>query len=258
LAWLPKKGGKASCGYRLHAQFEVFRGVPSRLKLTGANPKGAADERVVLEQTLSPGRCYLMDRGYEKYALFNAIHRQGSNYVARLRDNPIFRVLETRELTDEDRQAGVLSDQLIELATKNTPTPPDHPQRLVIVKVAPHSSRTQRGTGGPDSDGYLRIVTDVLDVPAEIIAALYQLRWTIEVFFRMIKQLLGCRHLLSTKPEGVTLQLYMAIIACILILAITGRQPTQATLVILSFYIIGLVSDEELLEHLEKLRPARD
>ena len=39
LAWLPK-GGKASCGYRLHAQFEVFRGIPSRVDLTPSKPKG--------------------------------------------------------------------------------------------------------------------------------------------------------------------------------------------------------------------------
>ncbi|MCB9938602.1 MAG: hypothetical protein H6823_10200 [Planctomycetaceae bacterium] len=53
LAWLPKGDGKSSCGYRLHAQFEVFKGTPSRIDVTGANPKGEADERRVLEEPLS-------------------------------------------------------------------------------------------------------------------------------------------------------------------------------------------------------------
>jgi len=32
----------------------------------------------------------------------------------------------------------------------------------------------------------------------------------IETFFRVFKQLLGCRHLLSTKPYGVEIQMIAA------------------------------------------------
>ena len=90
LAWLPTSGGNSSCGYRLHAQFEVFKGTPGRIDVTGANPKGEADERRVLERTVESGRCYLIDRGYEKYVLWNAIQEADSEYVCRLRDNCTF------------------------------------------------------------------------------------------------------------------------------------------------------------------------
>jgi len=51
------------------------------------------------------------------------------------------------------------------------------------VKVKPHDSRrSKNGVSGPSSDGYLRIITNNLDVPAEVIAALYELRWTVEVY----------------------------------------------------------------------------
>ncbi len=43
----------------------------------------------------------------------------------------------------------------------------------------------------------------LLDVPAEIIALLYEYRWTIEIFFRQFKHLLGCRHLLSHNENGI-------------------------------------------------------
>ena len=166
LAWLPKGDGKSSCGYRLHAQFEVFKGTPSRT------------------------------------------------------------------------------------------TPPDHSTRLVIVKVKPHDSRrSKNGVSGASSDGYLRIVTNNLDVPAEIIAALYELRWTIELYFRIIKQLLGCRHLLSTKANGVTIQIYMAIIACIMILAMTGKLPTKRTYEMICFYLLGLAELDELEAHIQQLPP---
>ena len=52
LAWVPKKGGDFKHAYRLHTQFEVLRGVPNRIDVTSANPKGVADERAVLQLSL--------------------------------------------------------------------------------------------------------------------------------------------------------------------------------------------------------------
>lgn len=256
LAWLPKGEGKSSCGYRLHAQFEVFRSTPSRIDVTGANPKGEADERQVLGRTVEPGRCYLMDRGYEKYVLWNTINAKGSQYVCRVKDSAKYTVISETELTDEDRAANVVSDQLIQFGTPNSrTTPPDHPTRIVIVKVNPHDSRrSKNGASGPSSDGYLRIVTNNLYAPAEIIAALYELRWTVELYFRVIKQLFGCRHLLSTKPEGVAIQIYMAIIACIMILSITGKAPTKATYEILCYYQLGWATLDDIERHIKKLK----
>jgi len=257
LAWLPKGDGKSSCGYRLHAQFEVFKGIPSRIDVTGANPKGEADERRVLERTVEAGRCYLIDRGYAKYVLWNAIHAAGSQYVCRLGDATPYEVVSENELTDADQGANIVSDQTVQFGTANSrTTPPDHATRLIIVKVNPHDSRrSKNGASGPSSDGYLRIVTNNLDVPAEIIAALYELRWTVELYFRIIKQLLGCRHLLSTKENGVTIQIYMAIIACIMILAMTGKLPTKRTYEMICFYLLGLAELEELEAHIKKLPP---
>jgi len=59
------------------------------------------------------------------------------------------------------------------------------------------------GNGGNSWDGRLRLVTNLMYVPAELIAETYCLRWLIELFFRMLKQLLGCRKLLSSKPGNV-------------------------------------------------------
>ena len=51
---------------------------------------------------------------------------------------------------------------------------PNHPLRLVIVKIQPHTSqgKYKGGSSGVDSDGFLRIATNLLDVPAEILALL--------------------------------------------------------------------------------------
>lgn len=260
LAWLPKGGGKTNCGYRLHTQFEIFRSTISRVDVTGSKPKGEADERAVLARTIESDRCYLMDRGYAKFTLWNDIHAANSSYVCRVRDNSVYEVIEEKLLTDADRKAGVISDQIVKFGGAKTDHAPDHAVRLVIVSATEHTSRGNRATGsstGPSCDGKLRLATDLLEIPAELIAEAYRLRWLIELFFRMFKQLLGCRHLLSTKQNGVEIQTYMAIIACLLILIHTGRAPTKRTFEMICLYMSGWSSLEELERHIEKLKAAK-
>jgi hypothetical protein len=255
LAWLPASGGKKACGYRLHAQFEVFRKSAVRIGVTSSNPKGEADERVVLEKSVESGRCYLMDRGYEKYALFNSIHAAGSDYVCRIRDDRTWTVVADRPLTQADRAARVISDQEVTFGSPNSRTrPPNHRCRVVIIEAKPHNSGRRSAASSPDCNGTIRIVTNLMDVPAEVIAALYSHRWTIEIYFRTIKQLLGCRHLLSTRQNGVEIQAYLAIIACILIMIHTGRTPTKRTYEILCFYQMGMVTLDEIEAHIRKLK----
>jgi IS4 transposase len=102
---------------------------------------------------------------------------------------------------------------------------PDHSIRPVVVKTTPHEKRGS----GPANNGQLLIATNLLDLPAWIIALIYRYRWTIEIFFRFFKHVLGCRHLLSHDPVGVEIQTYCAIIACMLISLWTGRKPTLRT-----------------------------
>ena len=94
----------------------------------------------------------------------------------------------------------------------------------------------------------------MLDVPAEIIALLYHYRWTIEIFFRFFKQILGCRHLLSRSENGIEIQTYCAIIACMLISLWTGKKPTLRTYEMICWYLVGMADQEELLAHLSRLK----
>ena len=76
-------------------------------------------------------------------------------------------------MTDADRAAGILSDQIVLIGQNGKANArPDHKIRLVCVKCSPHTSRGKYkgGSSGVDSDGVLRIATNLLDVPAEIIS----------------------------------------------------------------------------------------
>jgi len=255
-SWLKQTTGSGLVKWRLHTHFEVDRYVPTRIDVT-PDGGGEHDERAVLERTIESDRLYVMDRGYAKFALFNRIVAAKSSYVCRLRDNSTYGVTEERPLTDADRAAGVLSDQVVRLGeTRKAEARPDHPIRLVCVKCSPHTTRGKYagGSSGVDSDGILRIATNLLDVPAEIIGLIFSWRWAIEIFFRFFKHVLGCRHLLSHDENGIEIQTYCAIIACLLISLWTGRKPTLRTYEMICFYFCGLASEEELLRHIAKLQ----
>lgn len=255
-SFLKRSTGSGLVKWRLHTHFEVDRYVPTRIDVT-PNGGGAYDERAVLERTVEADRTYVMDRGYAKFLLFNQIVKAGSSYVCRLRDNSAYEILEQRPLTDADRALNVLGDQVVSIGQGGkAEARPDHPIRLITVRISPHTSRGKYGGGstGPGSDGILRIATNLLDVPAEVIALIFLNRWTIETFFRFFKHVLGCRHLLSHSQQGIEIQTYCAIIACMLISLWTGRKPTLRTYEMICYYFTGLASEEELLAHLAKLK----
>jgi IS4 transposase len=121
----------------------------------------------------------------------------------------------------------------------------DRVARLLIrVDIKPHAS--YRGMKGPRSDGTLRIVTNRLDLPAELVAEIYRQRWMIEMFFRIFKHVLGCKHLISDTFNGVEIQAYCAMIVCLLILLSTGEKPNKAMFQMAYYYVIGLASLSEL------------
>ena len=254
-SWLKSQTGSGLVKWRLHTHFEVDHHVPTRIDVT-PDGGGEHDERALLERTIESDKLYVIDRGYAKFVLFNRMVAAKSSYVCRLRDNSAYEVVEERTLTAADRAAGVLSDQIVRFTNGKADARPDHRVRLVCVRTSPHTSRGKScsGSTGPESDGVLRIATNLLDVPAEIVALIYRFRWTIEIFFRFFKHVLGCRHLLSHRPNGIEIQAYCAIIACLLISLWTGRKPTLRTYEMICFYFSGLASEAELLAHLTKLK----
>jgi hypothetical protein len=257
-AYLRDKNGETHCGWRFHTHFEIDRQLPVRIEVTAALNGGKTDEKHVLRRSLQADRCYVMDRWYAEFALWNDIVAAGSSYVCRIRDNSnLDAVIEERPVSRAARRAGVLRDVVVKLGTSHkAEARPNHPVRVVLVAAESHRKRGGRkgDTAGAPSDGILRIATDLLDVPAEIIADIYKHRWSIELFFRFFKHVLGCRHLLSTHPAGIQIQAYCAIIACLLIHLWTGGKPTLRTFEMLCLYLQGWATLEEVMAHLEKLK----
>lgn len=227
---------------KLHLHFDVFKGVPCHATITAGN----GNEKKELRAALQAGRLYAIDRGYAEYQLFQDIIDARSSFIGRIRDNAVYEVVEERPLSADARQAGVVRDRVVNLGCETSGAVFQQPLRVVEVE-----------TGKTDSHGrpeLLLLASNCLDLDAAWIALGYKFRWTVELFFRWFKCILGCQHLLSTCPNGVAIQVYLALIASVLIVQWTGQKPTKRTFEMLCLYFQGWASEQELIAYLRSLQ----
>jgi IS4 transposase len=121
------------------------------------------------------------------------------------------------------------------------------PQPFRVVVLVTDKTRPD---GTPDRPV---LVTNRLDLAAELVALAFRYRWSVELFFRWLKCILGCRHLLSQGENGVSIQVYMAMIASLLISLWVGRPPTKRTYEMLCFYLSGWAREAEVVAHIHQL-----
>ncbi len=140
-------------------------------------------------------------------------------------------------LSAEDQAAGVIRHAWVRLGAHEK----KRSMRLRLVEIK-------------TSDQHLFLVTNLsLEVAAaELVGTIYRRRWSIELFFRWIKCILGCRHFFAESPAGVAIQLYLALIAALLFQHYTGRRPNKRIMELIQMYLSGWASAEDLAVLLQK------
>ncbi len=223
---------------KLHVAFHVFAGVPVRAALTDGN----GSERQEWRRFTEPGGFYVADRGYADYSLFRELDERGCRFVVRLQENAVYEIERENPLTAADRAAGVVRDLTLKrLGTEKHNALLERPLRVVEV-------------AGAEPGQVWVLATNAHSLTAELVAVAYRHRWQIELFFRWLKCVLGCRHLLSEKQAGVELQVYLAVIAALLIGLWVGVKPNKRTYEMLCHYLSGWASAEEVERQLRQLR----
>jgi len=229
---------------KLHLAFEVFRAGPADATLT---PGNGSERQQLKAELLRPGRIYVVDRGYESYALLADIRAARSSFVARVQADVAFEVEREPEPTAAAKAAGVVRDVVLKRLGSAHHKDWHKGKSLRRVVVENRAARAGEATT-------LYLVTDQLDWPAELVALAFKYRWRVELFFRWLKSILGCRHLLSQSAGGVALQVYAALIASVLLGQWTGRKPDKRTFEMFCHYFSGWATEQELQDYLQKLQ----
>lgn len=232
-----KKSGAPNNAVRLHLSFHLLDDKPVAARVT----PGKTCERKIWKDQWERGAAYVGDRYYaEDYQCLRALDTHGCAYVVRLRDEAVVTVLEELPLSPADRAAGVVRQARVQLGRRAC----DQIGPLRVVWV--HSATA----------GELRLATNVplAQAPAELVSVMYRRRWQVEGFFKWLKCLLGCRHWLAESRRGVTVQLYLALIAAVLLQLATGQRPNKRMLEWIQLYQLGWVRLDELTAGIERER----
>lgn len=234
--WADMIGGKHAA--ELHIAYDPHADAPLSMALTGQRTNDITPAKKI---TIEPGVTYVFDLGYYDFAWWAKIDRAKARFVTRLKSHTIV----TAAVTGTDEAGGgatkaraarkpgkvsaeqtgkapadaaaILSDRIGHL-----------PKRMAGSRRNPFHKKVREITVRISTGKVIRLVTNDLDAPAEEIADLYKQRWRIELFFKWIKQNLKIRHFLGASENAVRIQVFVALIAYLLMRA---AQACQATII---------------------------
>ena len=61
-----------------------------------------------------------------------------------------------------------------------------------------------------------------------------------------MKCILGCRHWLAGSSRGVAIEIYLALIAALLLQLYSGRRPDRRMMELIQLYLLGVASNQDL------------
>lgn len=198
------KGARA---IKLHIAYDPHAGTPVKAAFTSQRVNDITPAKAL---PIEPGMTYVFDLAYYDYAWWAELDAKGCRFVTRLKSNT---PVETTAALPVPKGAGILSDRIGLL-----------PWRMARSRRNPFADPIREITVRISTGKTIRLATNDLDAPAEEIAALYKQRWQIELFFKWIKQNLKIRHFLGTSENAIRIQIFVALIAYLLL---RTAQATQ-------------------------------
>lgn len=226
---------------RVDVHFNVLTGVPEQAILSD----GRTPEYRTLEQHLHADRFYVLDRAYHCYETLGAIVDAGSDFLVRLRGDMQFEPLDEHPLSAADRAAGVIALQTVRVRGARGKQALDTMPLKLLQLVG-------------DDGKPLRLLTNRVDLDADLIGLTYRHRWQIELFFRWLKCTVNFRHFFSESENGVALQIGAAVIGTLLIALIIEDRPSSYDYSMMTNVMSGLLPlDEETLKIMQRRRAER-
>jgi hypothetical protein len=229
-----KRNGRTQGQVRANFQIDTASWAPQVVTLSGDD----GSEPAAFAPDLLEGVLYVIDRNFLDFEFIHRVLDKGSDLVLRVRDNaPAVKVLDTIPLTAADAEAGVIGDDIVQLTGRGAPQ-----GRLRRVTI--------RTTDRKGKEQIIRLLTSLTDpnISARVIGAVYRQRWQIELFFKWLKTWARMEHLLSTSRNGISFQLYVAVIGVLMMYAQTGRRVSVYALAALSRLASGECTLDEAME----------
>lgn len=234
------ENGRKKGGIKVHTVINVDETVPKMVWFTEA----AKNDHILLEKLkLDANTIYVFDKGYNDYRAFKLFSENHTGFVTRIKDNAVYQTIETSPIAEEIH-SGVLEDQIIEVTVKGGAVD----SKLKLRKIRFYDRILKRE---------FEFLTNLFEMRPDLVAAIYKLRWQIELLFKQLKQNFPLKYFLGDNENAIKIQIYCALIANLLMTVIQKsikRAWSFSNLV--SFCKIHLFNYIHLLRFLEN--PDRD
>jgi len=188
---------KTKAAVKIHTVLDHGGYLPAFVAIT----EGKTHEiKVARSIHLPKGSIVAEDKAYTDYNWFASLHRNGIFFVTRQKRNARYRVLQRRRV---NKKQGLTSDQTIALCG-------------IKGKQCPYPLR-RIGYRDPETGNRYVFLTNNFKLAAKTVADIYKERWQIEIFFRWIKTNLEIRVFIGNSPNALMTQIFVALIAYLLL-----------------------------------------
>ena len=229
------KNGKRKGGIKVHTVINVDETVPKLVWFTHS----ASNDHVLLSKLkMDANTIYVFDKGYNDYKAFLKFSNNNTGFVTRIKDNAVYETIIQKEI-EEHIHSGVLEDEIIELTVKDG----ESVSKLKLRKIRFYDRELKRE---------FEFITNLFEMRADLVAAIYKLRWQIELLFKQLKQNFPLKYFLGDNENAIKIQIYCALIANLLMTVIQKQlKRSWAFSNLVSFCKIHLFNYIHLLKFLE-------
>jgi hypothetical protein len=221
--WAPHQQSRGAV--KMHTLLDLRGSIPTFIHIT----HGRVHDVLALDHiAFEAGAFYILDRGYLHFRRLFRLHQSGAFFVTRALRTTRMKRLSSRPVS---KATGLRSDQTVRLSGVHTPR--EYPTTLRRIRFC-----------DPETGKRFIFLTNNFLLPALTIAQLYKSRWTIEVFFKWIKQHLRIKSFLGNSQNAIKTQIWIAISAYVLVAIAKKNLGVKVTLYTF-LQIVGLTVFEK-------------
>lgn len=202
------KTGKKKGGIKVHTNIHANEGVPSDIKFTSA---ATNDSFMLMPSNYNRGDIVAMDRAYIDYSKFEELTQRGVIYVTKMKKNLVYEILSDVMYMNPDGLMDV-REQIVEFSKKTKDGEIKHKARIITYIDIKKGKAKQ-----------VSLLTNDMEMPPEVIIAIYRKRWEIELLFKQLKQNFPLRYFYGESANAIKIQIWVTLIANLLLMVIQKR-----------------------------------
>ena len=236
------KSGKSKGGIKVHTVLNPDEHVPRLIWYSSA---ATHDIDFCKHVEFKKGVLYVFDKGYTDHWRYDQWTKDEILFVTRIKENVTYQTLQELDI-DEGIDPGVIKDEWIKIPLR---TDGKIVGETRLRRVAYWDDRREK---------LIVFLSNIEDLDAGQIAALYKVRWKIELLFKQLKRSYPLKYFLGDNENAITIQIWCALIVNLLLTIIQHKvkNRTWAFSNITSFVRLHLFNNIHLIKFLES--PEKD